>query len=166
MKLTAVQLSEHLRKDFCFIEGKNKVEVLLGEINEVLVTVPIEAGESRNIMIDLIVDFKNAEEFIDRASIMTVDDLYRMKYSIFWSQYMQGLGYISCMLQLLNNADLCFRIEKSLTIIYSTDVHYYDEVEKAMTLPEHFINYIETMWPQLETYASLWENNGGFVKIG
>ncbi|MEP7376039.1 MAG: hypothetical protein ABI675_21765 [Chitinophagaceae bacterium] len=100
-------------------------------------------------MIDLVAAFRNAEDFIEKSWIRNVDDLQSIKNSICWSQYILGRGYISCMLLEMDNAELCFRLPASeirnssttMTMVYSLDLHYYDEVEKALTLPEQFIEY-------------------------
>ncbi|MEP7375964.1 MAG: hypothetical protein ABI675_21390 [Chitinophagaceae bacterium] len=146
MKITAAQLTEYLQQQGYFIITKNKAEITLEETGIVSLTLPIDAGNDRNIIIDLVITFNNVQEFIETTWIRNVDDLQQIKSSSCWSQYILGCGYISCQLLELKNADLCFRLpakeirnsSTSMTMVYSEDIHFYDTVEKALTLPEQF----------------------------
>lgn len=180
MKIPAAKIKEYLNGYSGFLVTRNKAELILEQDDSVIVTLPIEAGRSRNIMIDLVVNFKSIDEFIEKAGIGRIDDLHRIKSSVCWAEYVFGKAYISCMVEWLNMASICFRKTEAhfthweerlpgtaMTMVYSTDLHYYAEVHKALTLPEQFIEYIESKMELLKAYDKLRPANerGGFVEI-
>ena len=69
-----------------YIAPNHRVEIMLETVDgraEVLVTLPIDAGEDRKMNIDLVVRFKSIEQFVTLAGINGTEDLDKIKYSIY-----------------------------------------------------------------------------------
>jgi hypothetical protein len=99
-----------------FYIAPNGVQIMLESnsngVDEVCVALPVNAGENRKIFIDLVTRFQSVEDFADTAEVKGIHDLHRIKYSVCWSQYIAGSGYISCSVEWLNDATICFRKSK------------------------------------------------------
>ena len=90
----------------------------------------------------------NAEDddingFIDNYKIALVGDIDKLEYNYIWMRYLNGLAEIE-LTPFELEATLHARLWKRKTIIYSLDLHFYDEVYEHLTLPEDFERYIDT----------------------
>lgn len=179
MNKSADIIKQYLENHSGFYIAPNAVEIMLENMtngnSEVSVTLPVNAGENRKIFIDLVVRFKSIEEFVELAGINGINNLHRIKNSVCWAQYILGNGYVSCQVEWLNNASVCFRkseacfthwedrlVDAAITMVYSMDMHYYDEDHHALTLPEQFIRYIESKRGVL---TKLKPPKAGFAKL-
>jgi hypothetical protein len=178
MNPTADKIREHLEDHNGFYIAPNHTEIMFEQVQgrtEVSVTLPVNAGEDRKINIDLVVRFKSIEEFVERAGINDVSDLHRIKNSVCWAQYALGNGYVSCCVDWLNLACISFRKTEAhfthweerlpgiaMTMVYSMDLKYYDEVHDALTLSEQFIGYIESKREELIRRKP---PKGGFIEL-
>jgi hypothetical protein len=82
-------------------------------------------------------------EFIDLYNLALTQDINNLDYSNAWMRYLNGYAQIDVTPYEVE-ATLSFRIYKRKTIIYSLDLHYYDEAYEHLTLPEDFDRYIAT----------------------
>ena len=79
--------------------------------------------------------------FIVGFKIEAWRDIDQLDYTNSWMRYLNGAETI-----IINpvelEADISFRIVKSKTIIFSLDMHFYDEMYEHLTMPEDFQKYI------------------------
>lgn len=170
MLINATELKEYFEERDGFVRARNKIEMIMEDTGGVSLTLPINAGNRRKIIIELVAEFADVEQLIEKAEIKTIGDLHSIRNSVCWLRYVQGCGYVSCMIEGLNNADICFRVpgmevrkgKPAMTMVYSMDMHYYNEVDKPLTLPEQFIEYIES---KMEVLNERKPPKGGFVEI-
>jgi hypothetical protein len=81
------------------------------------------------------------EHFIEQFKITTINDIDALGYNNSWMRYLNGEAEIAvCPFEL--EAELKFKIINRKTIIFSLDLHFYDEVYEHLTLPEDFEKYI------------------------
>ena len=95
------------------------------------------------IAIDISTDGDNIQEFIELFRITSLDDIHQLGYNNAWFRYLNGYAEIG-VTPIDLEATLLFRISGRKTIIYSLELHYYDEAYEQLTLPEDFDNYVET----------------------
>ena len=81
-------------------------------------------------------------DFIRLFNLRSVEDIEELGYNQAWIRYLNGSASIDVVPLELDGATITFRIYKSKTIVYSTDLYYYDEVYKHLTLPEDFDEYV------------------------
>jgi hypothetical protein len=82
-------------------------------------------------------------EFIEGFKLNTIEDLNNLDYINSWMRYLNGnieIGVTPFELE----ATITLRIIKRKTIIYSLDLHFYDEAYEHLTLPEDFERYISS----------------------
>lgn len=91
-------------------------------------------------------------DFIEQFRLKSVEGLTDLDYNSAWIRYLNGNAEISVN-PLELEATLTFRIVKRKTIIYSLDLHYYDEVYEHVTLVEDFEKYISTYENRLQLAA-------------
>lgn len=104
------------------------------------------------LAISISTDEDSFTEFVDLFKLMVIEDIDNLDYTSTWMRYLNGYGEIS-ITPLELEATLTFRIVKRKTIIYSLDLHYYDEVYEHLTLPEDFENYISSHENRLQLAA-------------
>jgi hypothetical protein len=82
-------------------------------------------------------------DFVEQFRLKSTADIDELGYSNSWMRYLNGNAEISVTPFELE-ATLSFRIIRRKTIIYSLDLHFYDEVYEQLTLAEDFERYIST----------------------
>jgi hypothetical protein len=80
-------------------------------------------------------------DFIELFRLKSTEDVNDLGYSNSWMRYLNGYAEISVTPYELE-ATLNFRIIKRKTIIYSLDLHFYDEAYEHLTMAEDFERYI------------------------
>ena len=118
------------------------MDITLDESGEVFVTYTVEDWQDRQIRIDLVADFGNHADFIEKTGVRSLNELATIKYSTFLKQYVRGKGYVSCCLHYMNSIDVHFWVLRGKTQISCRELHWYDEMVKALTLPDQFVEYI------------------------
>ena len=84
-----------------------------------------------------------AAEFIEGFKLKTTESINDLDYTSAWMRYLNGNAEIS-VTPIELEATLTFRIIHRKTIIYSLDLHFYDEVYEHLTLAEDFERYISS----------------------
>ncbi len=84
---------------------------------------------------------ESLHEFIVGFKIETWRDIDQLDYNQSWMRYLNGDATITLSLWEFD-ADISFKIAKSKTIIFSMDLHFYDEAYEHLTLPEDFQRYV------------------------
>jgi hypothetical protein len=93
------------------------------------------------IAFDITTDYDSADEFISGFQIDSIERIDILDYNHSWARYLNGDATIGVTPMELE-ATLAFKIKKRKTIIFSLDLHFYDEVYEHLTLPEDFEQYI------------------------
>jgi hypothetical protein len=98
-------------------------------------------GESE-MSVSIITEGDSLHEFIVGFRIESWKDIDQLDYNNSWMRYLNGEAEI-----VVNpsefDADIFFRINKFKTIIFSMDLHFYDEVYEHLTMPEDFQKYVD-----------------------
>lgn len=82
------------------------------------------------------------QDFIAGFQIKSWKDIDQLDYTSSWMRYVNGAATIIINPMELE-ADISFKIVKSKTIIFSMDMHFYDEMYEHLTMPEDFQKYID-----------------------
>lgn len=64
-----------------------------------------------------------------------------MGYKNNWIRYLNREADMKVTQMEFYEGPLCFRLHKMKTLVFSTSLHFYDEVYEHLTLPEDFISY-------------------------
>ncbi len=83
------------------------------------------------------------DEFLTGFRIKSLEDIQTLGYTNSWMRYLNGYAEVD-ITPLELEARLAFKIFKGKTIIYSLDLHFYDEVYEHLTMTEDFERYIDT----------------------
>ncbi|MFZ6013820.1 MAG: hypothetical protein ACOYXT_26000, partial [Bacteroidota bacterium] len=71
-------------------------------------------------------------EFIEGFKLQKIEDIDHLDYTNSWMRYLNGYAEI-----IINpmglDADLSFKIYRWKTIVFSLDLHFYDEVDEHLT---------------------------------
>jgi hypothetical protein len=95
------------------------------------------------LAINISTSSESIPEFISGFMIKTVDEVDQLTYTNTWMRYLNGdaeIGVTPFELEV----ELGFKIDKGKTIIFSLDLHFYDEVYENLTMPEDFEKYISS----------------------
>jgi hypothetical protein len=79
--------------------------------------------------------------FINGFKLQKIEDIDRLSYTNSWMRYLNGYAEMIITPMELE-ADLSFKIYRWKTIIFSMDLHFYDEVNEHLTMPEDFVEYL------------------------
>ena len=90
---------------------------------------------------DISTEGDRADEFIAGFKLNKIEDIDHLGYTESWMRYLNGEAEI-CITPLELEATLKFKISKRKTIIFSLELHFYDEVYEQLTTPEDFERYI------------------------
>jgi hypothetical protein len=93
------------------------------------------------VAFDITTDYDSADEFISGFQLDSIEEIDTLEYNHSWARFLNGDATISVTPMELE-ATLDFKIVKRKTIIFSLDLHFYDEVYEHLTLPEDFEHYI------------------------
>ncbi|MBB5438813.1 hypothetical protein HDC92_002494 [Pedobacter sp. AK017] len=140
--LPAKELDDFFAVAGMHIKTKEEVYLELHETGQVIATCPLSFDEKKGISIDLLADYDNVEQLIKVHGIKRTEDLNRITQSDLWLRYLGGNGYVAADINELD-AELCFRIVKSVTMVYSADMNFYQEIIHVMSMKHQFERYID-----------------------
>ena len=83
----------------------------------------------------------NLYDFIEGFKLHELEDIDQLGYNNSWARYLNSGGEM-IIRPLELEADLKFKIIRNKTIIFSMDLHFYDEVSGHLTMPEDFEKYV------------------------
>ena len=92
---------------------------------------------------ELHTDKINLLDFIANHTINDLRKLNGMKGSDLWYYFVKGQAHIGIQSFELDDAEICFRIIDEMTMVYSRDLHFFDEVYEPLTMLEHFEEYLQ-----------------------
>ena len=81
------------------------------------------------------------DHFIEQFRITTTQEIDELGYTNSWMRYLNGEAEMGVTAYELE-AELNFKIIGRKTMIFSLDLHFYDELYEQLTMPEDFEKYI------------------------
>ncbi len=109
--------------------------------NSMYTNLSIHDYDNSNFIIRIGTEEESIEEFLEGFKIESLTQLDHLEYKHLWIRYLNREADIHITPQELE-ATLTFRLHKGRTMVFSLDLHFYDEVYKHLTLPEEFFSYI------------------------
>lgn len=97
-------------------------------------------------------DEDSLDNFIQEFKIHSIEDINTLGYNNSWIRYLNSKAEIGMNIIELE-ATISFRLYKMKTIVFSLDLHFYDEVNEHLTLAEDFIKYYYNNEKRLQTVA-------------
>lgn len=89
----------------------------------------------------LFTESENLHEFIEGYKIKSIGDIENLDHRNIWIRYLNSEATMEVIQTETEEAPVNFRLHRLKTMIFSLDMHYYDEVINHLTLPEDFIEY-------------------------
>lgn len=80
-------------------------------------------------------------EFIEGYGIKNSEDFEELGYKDIWIRYLNREADMEVTQMEIEETPINFRLHQMKTLILCAALHYYDEVNEHLTLPEDFINY-------------------------
>ncbi|NJN27481.1 MAG: hypothetical protein HC819_16660 [Cyclobacteriaceae bacterium] len=114
--------------------------------------------ENSSMAVHISTEEDSLQDFIVGFRIEGWRDIDQLDYNSSWMRYLNGSATITVNPMELE-ADISFKIVKSKTIIFSMDMHFYDEYNKHLSMPDDFRKYIE------EHERRLWAANENRYRI-
>ena len=114
--------------------------------------------ENTSIAVTISTEEDSLQEFIVGFKIEGWRDIDQLDYNSSWMRYLNGASTITVN-PIYLDADISFKIVKSKTIIFSLDMHFYDEAYEHLVMPEDFRKYIE------EHEGRLWAANENRYRV-
>lgn len=113
----------------------------MGQRNEIWTGLNLFNYNHGPLAIDISTEHDGPDEFISGFQLTSLEKIDELGYNNSWMRYLNGDALISVTPFELE-ATLVFKIDKKKTIIFSLDLHFYDEAYEHLTLPEDFEQYI------------------------
>jgi len=105
------------------------------------------------IKVEIITEGDGFQDFIEAFRIKNLNDIHQLNFNNSWMRYLNGSAQIIYSPMELE-ASIYFKIAKWKTMVYSLELHFYDEVYEHLTMPEDFYKYLDTHEKQIQV-ASL-----------
>jgi|GEM_PF-3343006 len=134
-------IQELFSREGLSIETKQKISFELQSTRQLIGVFNLKNIAAQGINIDLITDYNSLEQLIEAHDLKNTEDIHRITVSDLWVRYLQGNGYVAVDIEGID-AEVCFRIVKSITMIYSGDLSFYQEVPRAMTMTQQFERFV------------------------
>lgn len=117
--------------------------MVIGYSEEEGVWTYLDAGEYKGfpMKVAIATEEYSMNDFIIGFKLESWRDIDSLDYNNSWMRYLNRDAEIIVNPMGLE-ADISFRIYRSKTRIFSMDLHFYDEVNEHLTMPEDFKNYI------------------------
>lgn len=94
-----------------------------------------------NFIISIGTEEESIEEFIEGFKIEALPQIDHLEYKHLWMRYLNSYADMHITPHELE-ATLTFRLHKGRTMVFSQELHFFDEVNQHLTLPEDFFRYI------------------------
>ena len=111
------------------------------------------------LQLDISTEEDELSDFINGFKLQRIEDIDRLHYTNAWMRYLNG-GAEIIITPMELEAALKFKLVRSKTVIFSMDLHFYDEVTEHLTMPEDFEKYIS------ENDRRLFAANENRYKVG
>ena len=129
-----------------YLSKKSKVfttshGLTLGQLEEGIYSRHKFSVEEIGFDFELFTEPESLHEFIENYKLESLGKIDEMGYRDIWIRYLNRKAEMEVTQSELEEAPLTFRLYKGKTMIYSRVLHFYDEVNKHLTLPEDFFDY-------------------------
>jgi hypothetical protein len=155
---TGLLPAEELDAFFTFsslpIKTKQDIYFELHETGQVTATYNLSLDEVKGINIDLLADYDSLEQLIKVHNIKACEELNKITVADLWLRYLRGDGYVCADIEELD-AEVCFRIVKGITMVYSADLSFYQEIIHVMSMKHQFERYIDENMHRFEVAAAM-----------
>lgn len=152
--LSTEELTAHFIQEGLHLKTEREIYFELHETGQIIATYHLSFDEATGISIDLLADYDNVEQLIKAHEITDVKELNGIMLGDIWLRYLHGDGYVCCDIDDIN-AELCFRIVKRITMVYSADLNFYQEIPKAMSMTQQFAKYIDANMHRFAVAAAM-----------
>jgi hypothetical protein len=134
-------LQELFSREGISIKTKQKISFELQPNRQLIGVFNLKNIAAQGINIDLITEYDSLNHLIEVHGLKNAEEIHRITVSDLWVRYLQGNGYVAVDIEGID-AEVCFRIVKSITMVYSGDLSFYQEVPRAMTMTQQFERFI------------------------
>lgn len=97
--------------------------------------------EELEFSFSLFTEEESLHDFIEGFRIQSIKDFEELGYKNSWIRYLNREADTEVTQMELEEAPLNFRLHGKKTMVFSTSLHFYDEVNKHLVLPKDFITY-------------------------
>ena len=122
-------------------KNRNGMELGMADGNECWTYFSLCNHSYRPLAINISTEGDCPDDFIQQFKIATINDIETLDYNNSWMRYLNGEAEIAVSPFELE-AELMFKIIHRKTIIFSLELHFYDEVYEHLTIPSDFERYI------------------------
>ncbi len=136
------------------LDNKQKVRLELHSPETVKAVYRLKTDKRKKYTLDLLADYQDIDTFIVANQVQSFREINQVSKAELWMRYLCGNGYVCCEMESLQ-AELCFRIVKNVTIVYSLRLHFYDEVYRTLSMTALFEEYINNNWEMLHELAEM-----------
>jgi len=151
----AGEILEYFRKQDRKWINSNGMELGLSGKNEIWTNFSQVSSGDGPLALSISTEDCTINDFIEGFNLKSIRDIDKLAYGNSWMRYLNGNAEIHVTPYDLD-ATITFRIFRAKTIVYSMELHFYDEEYNHLTLKEDFAHYIEAKAKLLD----LAEQNG------
>lgn len=137
--ISVEELAQYLSSKCPGFQTQNGLSIPLIE-NSVSTAYKFEV-EELDFSFCLFTEEESLYEFIEGFRIQNIEDFEELGYKNIWIRYLNWEADMEVTQMEIEEAPLNFRLHKMKTMVFCVALHFYDEVNEHLTLPEDFINY-------------------------
>lgn len=115
--------------------------------NQVMISLELKVEDRYKF--SMLTDYVAVDPFIVQYQLKSLEEIHQINSGALWLTYLAGNACV-CMELFELEAEFCFRLVNGITIVYSRELHYYDEVYKTLGTLNHFEKYAEENRSRLE----------------
>lgn len=145
---------ELFAKDGISVRTKKKISFERHPTGQFIATFNLLSDPEHGINIDLLTDYNNLEQLVQVHGLCKPDDIHSVTPSDLWVRYLGGDGYVCVDIEGLD-AELCFRIVKSITMVYSADLSFFQEIPHVLSMTHQFEKYVMENMPRFMVAAGM-----------
>lgn len=95
-----------------------------------------------SVNLRLVIDVDSVHSFIDGFKLQHIQDIDRISYNYLWMRYLNGGGVFYAKHHEMKY-EIGFRLISYKTIVFCKELHFYDEVNKHLTMPDEVEEWME-----------------------
>jgi hypothetical protein len=138
MQINPVDIYSFFREQKGVFESRYGVVMKMSKDEDSLYTnyqMPVLSEMSINLRLTLDVD--SVDSFIAGFKLQQIKDIDRISYEYMWMRYLNGGGAFYAEHRDLR-CEIGFRLISYKTIAFCKEIHFYDEMNKHLTMPDEF----------------------------
>jgi hypothetical protein len=138
----ADEVLEYFRKQEGKLINSNGMELGLSAKNEIWSNFSLVSSDEGPLALSISTEDCAINDFIEGFNLKSIRDIDKLAYGSSWMRYLNGNAEIHITPFDLD-ATITFRIFRAKTIVYSVELHFYDEECNHLTMKEDFAHYIQ-----------------------